>query len=157
MVDTLSVDMTEDIQILQGKLKRGKRVVYKEGHPIDFEIEGIERKIKVKENDDKLEFDINLNLEGEIKGYYVGKEVLSRTFIEELENNLSKSLKDENERLIKALQSKYESDLLDLKEYVQKFHPFIWNRVKDNWDEVYKSAKVNVNGVVNVRRIGQVK
>lgn len=157
MIDTLSVDMTEDVQILQGKLQRGKRVVYKEGHPIDFEIEGIEKKMKVREIDDKLEFDINLNLEGEVKGYYVEKEVLSRAFIEDLENNLSKSLKDENERLIKALQNKYESDLLDLKEYVQKFHPLIWNRVKDNWDEVYKNAKVNVNCVVNVRRIGQVK
>lgn len=157
MVDTLSVDMTEDIQILQGKIKRGKRVVYKEGHPIDFEIEGIERKIKVRENNGKLQFDINLNLEGEVKGYYVGEQVFSRNFIEELENNLSKSLKYENERLIKVLQDKYEVDLLDLKEYVQKFHPLIWNRVKNNWDEVYKSAKVNVNCVVNVRRIGQVK
>lgn len=156
-VDSLSVDTTEDIQILQGKLKRGKRVVYKEGHPIDFEIEGIERKIKVKEADGKLEFDINLNIEGEVKGYYVGKQVFSRSFIEDLENNLSKSLKDENERLIKSLQNKYESDLLDLKEYVQKFHPLMWNRVKDNWDDVYKSAKINVNALVNIRRIGQVK
>lgn len=157
LIDTLSIDMTEDLQILQGKLKRGKRVVYKEGHPIDFEIEGIERKIKVRENDNKLEFDINLKLEGEVKGYYVGKEVFSGAFIKDLEDNLAKSLKDENERIIRSLQNKYESDLLDFKEYVQKFHPFIWNRVKDNWDEVYKSAKVNVNCVVDVRRVGQVK
>ena len=153
----LSPTETADIKILRGKLKGGKKVIYKEGHPIDFQIDGIKRKITMDNKDDKLIFNINVNMEGQIKEYYLGKQLLSTKIISEIEENFNESVKDEMEKVVKIIQSKYSTDLIGLREYVQKYDPSVWNIVKKDWDETYKNAVINVYVNTHIRRIGAIK
>lgn len=153
----LSPTETADIKMLRGKFKGGKRVVYKEGHPIDFQIDDMERKIAMDNKDDKLIFNISIDMEGQIKEYYLGKELLSKNAIIEIEDAFNKSLKNEMEMVMKVIQSKYSMDLIGLREYVQKYEPKVWNKVKSNWDETFKNAVININVNTHVRRIGAIK
>ncbi|WP_051541775.1 Ger(x)C family spore germination protein [Clostridium lundense] len=153
----LSPTETADIKILRGKFKGGKKVIYEGGHPIDFEIDDMERKITMDSKDNKLTFNINIELEGQIKEYYLGKELLSPQTISKIEDGFNKALKDEMEKVIKVTQNKYSMDLIGFREHVEKYEPKTWNKVKKDWDEIYKNAVINVNVNTHVRRIGAIK
>lgn len=145
---------TQDLEILRGKIKSGVKVVYNEGHPIDFEINGITRKIKAKREENKLIFDIDINLEGRLAGAYVGKNQSSKDNIENLQNKFNKSIAQELDKTVQYLQAEPKVDPIGLNNYLQKFKPDIWKEVKDNWEEEFCNAKINVRVNTFIRRTG---
>lgn len=156
-IGDLSLNETSNLELLSGKLKSGTHPIYIEGHPVDFTIDNVKRKVKMKSNGDKLEFDIELKVEGQIKGYSAGKQVFSKEFLSNIENNLNKSMKIESETIAKKVQNEYSVDTLDLRENVRKYHPKVWNKVKDNWEEAYKKADIKVTVNCKIRRIGVIE
>jgi len=148
---------TADLEILRGKLENGKKVVYKDGHPVDFIIEDLKRKIKVNHKNGKLFVNIDINLEGSAKGFYFGKEISEVKTIEGLEKDFNKSLAVEFKKVVKITQSEFSVDPIGIREYVEKYEPSFWNSVKDKWDETYKNAEVNVTVTTHIRRIGVIK
>jgi len=148
---------TGDLEILRGKLKNGKKLVYKEGHPVDFIIEDLDRKIKVNNKNGKLFVNIDIAIEGSIKGYYYGKGVSDTKTIEALEKDISKSLSVELREVVKITQNEFMVDPIGIREYVEKYNPGFWNKIKDNWEETYKNADVNVTVTTHVRRVGVAK
>lgn len=148
---------TGDLEILRGKLKNGKKLVYKDGHPVDYVIEGLKRKIKVTNKNDKLFVNIDISLEGSVRGYYFGKEISDVNTIESLEKDLAKSLSVELKEIVKITQNELTVDPIGIREYVEKYNSGFWNKVKNNWDETYKNADVNVSITAHIRRVGVAK
>lgn len=148
---------TANLEILRGKLKGGKKVILYEGHPVDYNIDSLERRVVVSRRDDKLQFDLYIDIEGELKGYYVGKEFLSAKELKTIENDFNKAIAEECKKVIKTTQGKFGVDPIGLREYVEKYHPIIWNNIKDNWEQEYKQAVININVDTKIRRIGVVK
>ncbi|WP_411682523.1 Ger(x)C family spore germination protein [Clostridium thailandense] len=153
----LSTIETSNLEMLRGKLKGGRKVIYKNGHPIDIVIDGIDRKISVSNQDGKLTFDIFLDIEGELKDYYVGGEIFSKDVLQALQSNFNNSVKQECEAVVKVTQRELGVDPIGLREYVEKYHPLLWKQIKDKWSDVYSSATINVGINSNIRRIGVVK
>lgn len=150
----LSPIQTVNLQILKGKLHEGKKAIYKDGHPIDVSFNSIGRKIRVKDVDGKLIFNVYINLEGELKEYYIDNNLDSKDELNIIENDFNKSLKEECEQLIRITQNEYQVDPAELGEYIKKYHPKIWSQKKNNWPEAYKNSVINVNVTTNIRRIG---
>ncbi|MGE5626800.1 MAG: Ger(x)C family spore germination protein [Solirubrobacterales bacterium] len=150
----LSQNQTTIIEMLHGKLKGGKESIYIEGHPIDISIEDAKRKITVNNENNKLNFNIDVYLEGQVKGYYVGGKPITKDYINSIEDNLSKGIKDECEEVIKITQSKFMVDPIGFREALEKYHPSIWKEKKDNWDKAYEESTINVNVHTKIRRIG---
>lgn len=148
---------TSDLEILRGKLKSGKKVVYKYGHPVDFQIEGTKRKITVINNKNNIEFHIDILLEGQVKDYFVDGDVFSIEKLKDLEDDFNKSLSEECEKVVRITQNEFMVDPIGFRENVEKYHNALWNKVKGNWDNVYKSAVIKVNITTHIRRIGVVK
>lgn len=146
-----------DLEIMRGKVKGGKRVIYMDGHPIDINIEDISRKLKVTGNKNKLKFNIDCRVEGQLRDYYKGIVVLSKAELNTIENNFSESISKECDIIAKMMQNEFRVDPIGLREYVEKFKPSIWNEIKNNWDDAYKNADINVNVDVKIRRIGITK
>ncbi len=153
----LSEVETANLEMLRGKLAGGKKVIYKEGHPIDVSIDSASRKIKMKNVDGKLIFNIYVKVEGQVKGYYLGETLNSKDKLRDIEKNFNKSLKEECEQVVKITQSEFEVDPIGMREYVEKYHPRVWSEKKDNWGETYKNAIVNIEVDTKIRRIGVVK
>ena len=151
---SLSDIESSDIELLRGNLKGGKKIIYMEGHPIDFYITEVTRKLKVKEDSGKLNFEVLLQLDGELQGYIPDKKALDNRDIEEIQNHFDNSLAKEGRMVLEGVQSEYGADLLELKEYIKGYHPFIWNNVKDNWSDIFKNSKIKVYVKTNIRRIG---
>lgn len=155
LIGVLNSIETSDVEILRGKAKGGTKVIYKEGYPINYSIEGIERKLRVTEiNEKKLKMDIDINLEGSAKSFTVDKKLLSSKVLAEYEKNFDKTLSMECNKILKVIQEKYNIEPFAIKEYLEKYHPYKWKKVQGNWEEIYKNAEFNVNIKTKIRRIG---
>jgi Ger(x)C family germination protein len=154
----LTPQETSVLEMVRGKIKGGKKVVYKNGHPIDMEIDGVSRKVIVSSEDNgNLIFNIKLNIEGRIKGYTIEDNVFENGKQNEIEKNFSSSIKQECEKVIELTQKELDVDPFGIRENIEKFHPFLWDEIKDKWEEKYKDAMVQVNVETNIRRIGVIK
>jgi spore germination protein len=146
-----------DIQLLSGKFNIGKKVIYIDGHPVDFIINGYERKMRVEEEGDKLVINIDLSLEGQINGYYVDKKILGKEELQTLQNTFNKSIGVECEKIMEVAKGEFEIDPFGVREYIEKFKPSLWNKIEKDWQEKYKNSKVVVNVNTEIRRIGAVQ
>ena len=152
----ISTEQSNNIQLINKKFKGGTRTIIRDGSPLDYSIENSERKIKLKDKEN-LSFDIKLNLEGQIKGYNIDKQISSKGDINKIEEDLNKAIRQEINEVIRISQSEYNTDILDLGEYVHKYHPKLWEKIKGNWNDLYKSLNINVTVDTKVRRIGAIK
>ena len=73
-----------------------------EGHPVDYIISGYERKIRVDEEGDKLTINIDLNLEGQVNGYYVGNKLLEKEELKNLQSIFNNSISEECEKVMET-------------------------------------------------------
>ena len=146
-----------DVQLLSGKFNMGKKVIYIEGHPVDFVIDGYERKVIVEEKGDKLNINIDINLEGQLGEYSVDKRVLDKEQLQMMQNAFNKSISVECEKILQTAKGEFEIDPFGIREHIEKFSPLLWNRIEKNWIEKYKSASVNVNVKTEIRRLGAVR
>ncbi|MFT5873109.1 MAG: spore germination protein [Clostridium sp.] len=146
-----------DIQLLNGKFKIGKKVIYMDGHPVDFIIDGYERKMSVKEEGDKLAINIDLSIEGQLGEYYIDKKVLEKDELAKLQNAFNSSISGECEKIMEIAKGEFEVDPFGTREYIERFKPYLWNKIEKDWDEKYKNASVNVNVNTKMRRIGAVQ
>lgn len=146
-----------DIQLLSDKFNIGKKVIYIDGHPVDYIISGYERKIRVDEKGDKLTINIDLDLEGQVNGYYVDNKLLEKEELQNMQNTFNKSISDECEKIMEISKSEFEIDPFGIREHIEKFKPNLWNKISGNWVEKYKNATVKVNVNTEIRRIGAVK
>jgi Ger(x)C family germination protein len=143
-----------NLEIMRGKVRGGKRVIYKEGHPVSINIEDIDRDLTVTGDKNKLKFNIDIRLEGQLREYYKGKNVFSMEELSSLETDFSKSIAEECNVIARMLQKEFAVDPIGLREYVEQFKPSIWREIKDRWDEVYKNADITVSVETKIRRIG---
>ncbi|MBU3127390.1 Ger(x)C family spore germination protein [Clostridium tagluense] len=146
-----------DIQLLSGKFNTGKKVIYIDGHPVDYIINGYERKMRVEEEGDKLVINIDLGLEGQINGYYVDKKILGKEELQSLQNTFNDSISVECEKIMKVAKEEFEIDPFGVREHIEKFKPSLWNKIEKDWKGRYKNAIVKVNVNTEIRRIGAVQ
>jgi spore germination protein len=146
-----------NLEIMRGKVRGGKRVIYREGHPVDINIEDIDRKVSVSGDKNKLKFNIDIRLEGQLREYYKDKIVFSKEELGSLEKDFSKSISEECNVIAKMLQREFAVDPIGLREYLEQRKPALWREIKDKWDEAYKNADINVAVDTKIRRIGVVR
>jgi spore germination protein len=146
-----------DVQLLSGKFNMGKKVIYIEGHPVDFVIDGYERKVIVEEKGDKLNINIDIHLEGQLGEYSVDKRVLDKKQLQMMQSAFNKSISVECEKILQTAKGEFEIDPFGIREHIEKFSPLLWNKIEKEWMEKYKSASVNVNVKTEIRRVGAVR
>lgn len=152
----ISTEQANNIQLINKKFKGGTRTIIRDGSPLDYSIENSERKIKIRDKK-KLSFDIKLNLEGQIKGHNIDKQISSKGDINKIEEDLNKAITQDIKEVIRISQTEYNTDILDLGGFIHKYHPKLWKEIKGNWNELYKTVDINVTADTKVRRIGAIK
>ncbi|KGN02564.1 spore gernimation protein [Clostridium novyi A str. 4570] len=155
----LTPDETSSLDILRGEIKGGKETILKDGHPIEFEVGGVKRRIKIVDSNNikKLNVRIDVSLEGQLKGYSVSENLFDYEKLEDIQQDFSHVIERKCEKVARILQEQHPIDLIGLKDYCEKFHPDLYKKIGDDWDEVYKNANIDVNVVVHARRVGITK
>ncbi|MFD3158282.1 Ger(x)C family spore germination protein [Haloimpatiens sp. FM7330] len=157
MIGQLNPKQVSDLELLKGRLKGGKRtIVYKE-HLLDFFVDDVSRKIRFDKLDDKLLFNVDILIEGRIKGYYVDSDIFNESELREIEKEYNKAIKNNCEKFLSMTQKKIDSDLVDFGVYLRKYRPNLWDEIKEDWNDKYKDIAVTVNVKTSIRRIGVAK
>lgn len=160
MIGTLNEVETGDLEILRGKLRGGKKTIYMDGHPLEFFISDANREMVLTGYDKKqkkLHFKINLKIEGTLKEYYLFKNIYNDKIINEVQDNFNKSIGEECSRLIKLTQQEFKVDPIGFRDNIEKYHPYIWDDVKNDWEKVYSDIDVDINVNTFIRRNGVAK
>ncbi|MPN34303.1 Spore germination protein B3 [bioreactor metagenome] len=143
-----------DIQLLRGDIGSCKKVVYKEGHPIDYYIRDVSTKVDVELVEDKLVLNYKIFTEGTIKGYYTDANLLNTDVIREIEQYFAESMEKELVAIADITRNKLQVDLLNVKEKLRKYHPRIWSKLQNRWPEVYQNAEIKVTVDNHIRTVG---
>lgn len=147
------------LEIMRGKIRGGKETILREGHPLELQITGIRRKIDLakESNEKKLKFNIEINLEGQLKGYSIGSDIFSESELEKIQSDFNDVIERRCEKSARIVQEEYGIDAIELREYVEKFKPRLYEKIKDKWDQVYKDADIDVSVSTHARRLGITK
>ncbi|MFA6940513.1 MAG: Ger(x)C family spore germination protein [Clostridiaceae bacterium] len=157
LVGSMNPIEVTDLELMRGEQQAGFKTVYMNGFPVDLQIYGTKRKIKVQEKDNKIIVDIKLGIEGEVKDFYIGGKAIDDALIKKAEEDFNKSLSAEFENVIKISQSEFNVDAFKIRDHIEKFNPKIYEKVKNNWDEAFTNMTVNVSVKTSIRRIGAIK
>ena len=152
----LNNPQVSDIQLIKGDIGAAKEVSFIEGKAIDYHIDDSNSKLKIKydEEEDKLYLNYNIVMKGGISGAYLESNMLENDKISQVEEALNISMEEEFKQVFDIIQNKYSIDPLEIKANIRRYHPRVWKKVSEHWDEVYKKAEVNFNVKNEIKTIG---
>ena len=141
MAPYLTVDLTEDLG------KRAMLRIYESQSILEPEI-----------RDNRLVLRLKIRAEGDITEIVDQKGRLSESeFLPRIENLFREDIEKKIRSTFAKLQQEYESDVFQLKEKLQSYYPEYWQQNAEGWDEIYRSARLEIEANVLVRRIGEIR
>lgn len=116
-------------------------------------------KVIPKIQGEKVDFDVNIRVEGDIVEMddfnFTG--TTNREFILDLERRMEKEIEKECNEILEKAQKQFEADFLGLSTLVRQYDRRWFKQYEKQWREIFKESKLNLNVDASIRRIGLVK
>jgi len=158
LVGFLKGEETKDLLFIRNEVKGGLLIeeMQTSDAPTLVSLEIFKNKTNVTPIVDDKDIKINLDVDTTVAIDEIGG---TDNFIDEegrlkLEETAENTLKKRIETLINKLQSEYDADIFGFGAKLQEDEVKVWNRVGDNWKEVFKDLRVNVKTKVHIRNSG---
>jgi len=126
---------------------------------IPFNISNVRRRRSVKEENGKIIYRVELQVEGDITEYTFEKreEMMEGDLLNVIERKTSDEIKKMALKAINRFQKELKIDMLGIGDYIEKYHPSLWEKVGKDWDNVLPEIEIKVDVTTHVRRIGLFK
>lgn len=157
MIGMLGELETRDVLVLKGETKKADYTIKVDDKFLVISQTGIKSKMKAYEGkDEKIKVHFTIKVEGDITQHYFDTpiEPFDAKYIEKVNKKASEILSKELEGVFKKIQKDFGADVFKVGEYLRKFQPDTWEKIKDNWEEIYPKADVKVEFEMNIRRVG---
>jgi spore germination protein len=155
-VDTAYVEWIKDLA------KGGSLTIKMPGHPderLTLELKKLKSKVRPVINGESITMKIDVKAEVDIaeqlRDSY--KDNFNETFIDEVERSASRKVELELAQTIKYVQDEFGADIFLFDVAMQRYAPDTWDKVKDNWSELFKELDVEVSASIDVRKRGLIK
>ena len=147
---------TANVNFLLNNKVKGTVKIKKDKSSKTVIMEILDKEIKVspKINNNKVNFDIKINLIGKIAENLDNEEdSFEKKYIEEIKSKMEQAVK------IKALNGfyitqKYKADIFRFWKQVEITNPEFWKKNKDNWDKIFNKATAKVTVDIKFREFG---
>ncbi len=107
---------------------------------------------------DKLTVDYYITLYCYIDSFIIGNDSLvDENFMKKVKEESIKKISGTTTETINKLQHTYKSDLLRIKDDLYKYHKKDFEKIMDNYDEVFENAEINVHYNMEIKSVGLVK
>ncbi|PEJ48133.1 MULTISPECIES: Ger(x)C family spore germination protein [unclassified Bacillus (in: firmicutes)] len=160
MIGTIDTGEVEGINWItaQGKGGAVKGYIKKSDGPIWYQIESIKSKITPHIKGDKVSFDVKIESEGRIAEYWNPKlrPLFNEKNVTRVEKNTAKVVKVMMENVTKRLQNEFKTDVAGFGNAVRIQEPKKWNKLKNNWDELFSKAKIKYDVKITIRDYGMI-
>lgn len=125
---------------------------------LSLEIMNINRKVKVKRENDKISMNMYINMDvalselAEEEVNYISKE--NR---EKLKKQVEEYIDKNANELIQKLQKEYKSDIVGFGDLIRKDVPKEWRKIGNGWKDKYQDTDIKVYANVNIKYSGLTK
>ncbi|MDN9008541.1 Ger(x)C family spore germination protein [Brevibacillus laterosporus] len=122
---------------------------------IIYEIRTISSKVTPKVQNGKVSFSVQINLNGRIgENWSKTENSFEDSYLEKAGEAFEKKIKELTRNTLNKLQKKWKIDVLEFHKALSVHYPDVWEKMKDNWDEEFSKAPVDVQVKVHVREFG---
>ena len=149
------------IMFLKGTIEGGSVIVNHHNNYIPYSIvnASVEKELKVTE--EGLQLTYHIKSEGQIdegvQGGVHGAHFFTDKNMKELEEETQKEIVRKCSRIVEKLQKEMKVDIIYADRYIKKYHPKIWEQIKDDYLEHFEKMDIRVTADVKIRRAGVVK
>jgi|CZCB01.1.fsa_nt_gi Ger(x)C family germination protein len=161
MVGWLSGEEIKGIRFLRGDVGSGSldielpEEIGKRAMLRIFEAQSI---LEPEIRDGRLIAKLKLRIEGDITEIISDNENLGETeLLKRIQKLFENDIKKKVEKSFKKVQQEYGCDPFMLKEKTKSYYPEFWRQNNEILDEIYRSAKLEIEARVLVRRIGEIR
>jgi len=144
---------------LTNKASGGVITVEHKNIPLVFRHYTFSREIELsKVEDGKIYLNYNMETEGSLEEYMMGKEILDNALLKDINSEVAKRIEGESEKLIKKFQQEYKVDLIGTRDYLSKYQPKLYKAIEKDYEEYFTdNIVIEVAADVNIRRVGLIK
>ncbi|NSW90542.1 MAG: Ger(x)C family spore germination protein [Firmicutes bacterium] len=126
------------------------------GQTIVYEIHNVNTKIRPKVLGNNISFTVESKIEGTIaEDWVMTSNAFEDGFIEKVELAAEKEVKGIMEKTINKIQKELKADVAGFGKQLHIKYPAVWEEVKDNWEEIFSKATVDINVKPYVRDFGR--
>lgn len=155
-VGKLNGNENKYLSILVGDIKNDSLEAEYNGEDLSLEVTRIKSSRKLIESKDKIRVRFSIIIRCQIHEYTMsdGKEIDSEKVFEEMGKTMEKKLEHNIKKVLDKIQKDFNTDIIGVYKHLHRFHPKIWNKVKDDWDNVFPEIEIDLDIDVNIRRRG---
>lgn len=108
--------------------------------------------------DEKLGVDYYITMYLYVDSFIIGSNKLEdQEYLNKIKDEAGKSFLAVAEKTIDKLQHTYRADLLKIKDDLYKYHKKDYEKIMDNYDEVFEAAAINIHLDMKIKSTGLVK
>ncbi|GAW92420.1 Ger(x)C family spore germination protein [Calderihabitans maritimus] len=142
---------------LRGKIKRGVITVpcprYPD-EPLSFTIRSASTRIIPQVRDGFISFLVEIREEGELIEQWCQEDFTKPDKIKELEKLKEKEIKMRAGEVLQKAQEEWQTDIFGFGEALRRRYPRVWKQVRENWNEEFAYAEINLVVEAKIRRTG---
>lgn len=154
LVGELSRNETAGLNILLDRVNGGNiQVDLNEQEKISLELEKLKTKIKPILKGNELFVTVDTEINGTLADNMTDQ-VLTLSYINELEKRLAKETKETINKTLTTLQKKHKTDIVQFGLKTYRKYPKEWREVQAKWDDTFANATVDVQVNVNINHKG---
>lgn len=142
----LDLEEGQGFNIITNKYQNGLMVFESNQSRDKFTIEVLSSKVKItpRYENDKVGFDIELKLKGNIAERITQVHKPHSLDIEAAQAQLNQVLVDKLRKTIHTAQKKYRIDFFNLSKDFNRKYPQVFKLLKDEWNDVFSTADINI-------------
>lgn len=122
-----------------------------------LEIISSKSKVKTKMKDGKAVIDVNIKAEMWIIGHDGTIDIMKADQLKIIEESCNKKIEQEISAAVQKAQKEFQSDIFGFGEYMHIQNPGEWKDLKENWDDYFSKAEINVSVESKIIRTGETK
>lgn len=136
VVGNVKGDAAKGLSFILGKKNTGTLNVEYEEKTLTFVITDLKSKMTLENKDlNNLEFTINVNIKTELAEQYGAADSSKKEVIDSFEKLVAEKAELKMKKAINKLQNELETDILGIGGHLSRFHPKIWKKVKEDWEQ----------------------
>lgn len=145
------------IMFLKGTIEGGGVVTKYKDLYMPYTIVNADVQKEFTATEEGLQMTYIIDSEGQLDQGIYGEDFLDDKGIREMEAQVKKEIIEDCMDVIQKLQEEHQADVIYAGDYIQKYHPKIWDQVKKDWNQEFSDMEIKVEAEVHIRRTGVVK
>ncbi len=154
-VGQLPIKHVRNFLLLQDKLRRTSiTTMCGEEKSMAARITNSKTRVKARYDKDLPKFNVNIDLEGRLETIQCPIEIVDLQAYLDMEKQFAKAFEKEIEETIRILQEDFQLDIFGFGEHMERQNYQQFKKVKDEWNEEFAKANIDVNVTLKLRRTG---